>query len=569
MSVCRRGTEMATHIPRQKEPHTLQQAHKEKICGICGDIGFEEAIVTCYKCKNVDMHQYCILGYREDAQEDWCCEECDKGKGVMSSSRGLENEYSGSKLHASAKVFQNCVPPKKRDRFPGGHSINWEKEVQTGKTRYLPVEEALGLSSGTKWMKTTSSSRVVPTKSMETMTRGNFSKPSFPEKCPVQRSSGLAGYTKPQNLQKAKITEQSKKAAQISKCPGGSSILERRSPNAVNESRMIPTTHPCDPAKYPSWKGSFDILGALDFAPGMFNNFIHAHPPSRVRRKVYEFSRVLPDTLKFELVPRGDNWASLFNDNCPGKEDIGLYFFASERERSEIYIALVEFMRIKDLVMRALINDVELLVLASTALCSDSQRLNSKHFLWGLFHRVGQDTVRCAQGGSNEVTDMVINMIGGEDVCTASEIDMECYQNEVGMVGNQDEVEMEVDMIAGEKVGTLDIVVNEVDMGGYQNEVVMEGNQDEVEMEVDMMAGENVGKLDIVVSSTTRNGFDSSLKETVTAATSNGSESVGPFISRASESWKELPRVVKSEAADDFFPPGFVPRQLLLNYHAT
>ncbi|PHU23974.1 hypothetical protein BC332_09081 [Capsicum chinense] len=207
-------------------------------------------------------------------------------------------------------------------------------------------------------------------------------------------------------------------------------------------------------------------------------------------------------------------------------------------------------MRIKDLVMRALINDVELLILASTALCSDSQRLNSKHFLWGLFHRVGQDTVRCAQGGSNEVTDMVINMIGGEDVCTASEIDMECYQNEVGMVGNQDEVEMEVDMIAGEKV-------------------VMEGNQDEVEMEVDMMAGENVGKLDIVVSSTTRNGFDSSLKETVTAATCNGSESVGPFISRASESWKELPRVVKSEAADDFFPPGFVPCQLLLNYHAT
>ncbi|PHT73853.1 hypothetical protein T459_21130 [Capsicum annuum] len=60
--------------------------------------------------------------------------------------------------------------------------------------------------------------------------------------------------------------------------------------------------------------GSFDILGDLDFAPGMFNNFIHSHPPSRVRRNVYEFSRLLPDTLKFELVPCGDNWASLFND---------------------------------------------------------------------------------------------------------------------------------------------------------------------------------------------------------------------------------------------------------------
>ncbi|KAF3653342.1 putative flavonoid 3'-monooxygenase-like [Capsicum annuum] len=102
--------------------------------------------------------------------------------------------------------------------------------------------------------------------------------------------------------------------------PEGSIILEHRSPNALNESRMIPMTHPYDPAHDPSRKGSFDILGDLDFAPGMFNNFIHAHPPSRVRRNVYEFSRLLPDTLKFELVPWGDNWASLFNDIVRAKK---------------------------------------------------------------------------------------------------------------------------------------------------------------------------------------------------------------------------------------------------------
>ncbi|KAF3684860.1 hypothetical protein FXO38_00058 [Capsicum annuum] len=86
----------------------------------------------------------------EDAQEDYCREECDKGKRVMSLSRGLENECSESKLHAPAKVFQSSMPPKKRGKFFGGHSINWEKEVHTGKTRYVPIAEALGLSSGTK-----------------------------------------------------------------------------------------------------------------------------------------------------------------------------------------------------------------------------------------------------------------------------------------------------------------------------------------------------------------------------------------------------------------------------------
>ncbi|XP_059303699.1 uncharacterized protein LOC132055751 isoform X1 [Lycium ferocissimum] len=514
---------MTTQSPRQKEQHNTHKAHMEKICNTCGDIGFQDAIVTCYQCKDVQVHQYCMMRYCEHAPEGWCCEDCDNGKGVMSSSHGLENEYSeGSKLHASAKICQSTVQPKKRTTFPGGHSINWEKEVQTGKTRYLPVEEALGLSSGVKKygcpLKITGSSRVVKTKSMAAITRGNFNMPraqisnSIPEKSTVQRSLGSAGYTKPQNLQNAKITEQSKKPVQSSKCSGGSIILELRSPDAVNASRMMipPMTHPCDPARVPSWEGSFDILGAMEFAPGMFNNCIQAYPPSRIRRKVYEFSRILPDALKFELVPRGDIWTSLFNNHCPGKEDIGLYFFASQRERSELYISLVEFMRIRDLVMRTLINDVELLVLASTALCSDSQRWNSENFLWGLFYRVRQDTVGYAEGGSNEVIDMEIDMIGGEDVCTANEVDLEGYQ-------------------------------------------------DEVDMEIDMMAGENVGIPDNVVSTTTsRNGFARSLKETVTAATCDRSESVTPLVSRSSEGCKELPQLIKREPVDDF-PPGFIP----------
>lgn len=80
------------------------------------------------------------------------------------------------------------------------------------------------------------------------------------------------------------------------------------------------------------FRGSFVIFG--DLKPEMPKDLIQAYPPSRVRRKVYEFSRLLPDTLQFELVPRGHIWSSLFHNRYPGKEDIGLYFFASERERS-------------------------------------------------------------------------------------------------------------------------------------------------------------------------------------------------------------------------------------------
>ncbi|KAK4718880.1 hypothetical protein R3W88_017218 [Solanum pinnatisectum] len=62
---------------------------------------------------------YCMLSYYVDAPMNWCCEECDIGKGIMSLSSGLENvHYEGS----------NTVQPKKHGKFPDGHRINWEKE---------------------------------------------------------------------------------------------------------------------------------------------------------------------------------------------------------------------------------------------------------------------------------------------------------------------------------------------------------------------------------------------------------------------------------------------------------
>ncbi|KAM3269180.1 hypothetical protein P3S67_031144 [Capsicum chacoense] len=204
------------------------------------------------------LPKYCLLCCYVEASKDWCCQVCDKDKGVMSSLLGRENEFSeGSMLHACGKIHQSTTPPSKHNKFPGCRGINWEKKVKIGKTKYLSVEEVLSLPSS------------------------------------------LNKYGNPLNM--------------------------------TGSSRVV--AHPCDPALAHSWKGSFDIIGAPKFAHEVLNNCIHAYPPSRVRRKVYEFCRLLPDTLKFKLVSRGVIWNDLFNNHFSGKDDIGLYFIASERER--------------------------------------------------------------------------------------------------------------------------------------------------------------------------------------------------------------------------------------------
>ncbi|KAG5595000.1 hypothetical protein H5410_036232, partial [Solanum commersonii] len=117
---------------------------------------------------------------------DWCYEEFDIGKGILSSSHGLEIvQFERS----STMICQSAV---------------------TGKQRYKHVEEALVLLSG---IKKYGSSLI------------NIVSPKFVPTKSISQCSG----------------------------PTGSTILERWSPNVMNESQImnLATTHPLYPALVP------------------------------------------------------------------------------------------------------------------------------------------------------------------------------------------------------------------------------------------------------------------------------------------------------------------------------
>ncbi|KAG5595007.1 hypothetical protein H5410_036239 [Solanum commersonii] len=107
---------------------------------------------------------------------NWCCEECNIGKGIMSSSHGLEIvQFEGS----STIICQSAMQQKKRSKFPRGSAncTKWEKEVKTGKERYIHVEKAFGLPSGIdkdgSSLINIVSQRVMPTE-YSIMTQGKF-----------------------------------------------------------------------------------------------------------------------------------------------------------------------------------------------------------------------------------------------------------------------------------------------------------------------------------------------------------------------------------------------------------
>lgn len=79
-------------------------------------------------------------------------------------------------------------------------------------------------------------------------------------------------------------------------------------------------------------RGSFKILDTVNCKE--LNEGFFAHPPLKVRRKVYEFSKAMPQVLMFAMIPRSNVWTDIFLDYCPGEDDIGLYFFSSNSQRS-------------------------------------------------------------------------------------------------------------------------------------------------------------------------------------------------------------------------------------------
>ncbi|GAB2209481.1 hypothetical protein Droror1_Dr00026699 [Drosera rotundifolia] len=219
---------------------------------------------------------------------------------------------------------------------------------------------------------------------------------------------------------------------------------------------------PNHPALHATWRGNFRAIGDT---PGKFDG-IQAHPASKVHINAYEFSKQMPEVLQFEFCPRGNFWGDVFEGDIPDGLDIGLYFFP--RADREIYALLVEHIEIHDYVLRCSMGEVELWITTSKHLHRDSQRINNEHFLWGFFHESStvEDPLKVTKNLDNsEVVDMDTDMSGGENIvrnpCFSSS---DCGQpmlnghQSLDLVSCEAE-DMEVDMLGGQSVGKVDVVV--------------------------------------------------------------------------------------------------------------
>ncbi|XP_022885163.1 uncharacterized protein LOC111401589 isoform X2 [Olea europaea var. sylvestris] len=129
-----------------------QACQMDGCCYICGDIGFAEALVTCSHCKEINEHLYCMQMYFEKYPTEWYCDECEhRAVSVSTASCPRGDLPRGSKLINFGTVRHDATPSltsRKLSNETRQGSVNLEKKVATRSTKYIPVTEAIKLSSG-------------------------------------------------------------------------------------------------------------------------------------------------------------------------------------------------------------------------------------------------------------------------------------------------------------------------------------------------------------------------------------------------------------------------------------
>ncbi|XP_077214431.1 PHD finger-containing protein 6-like isoform X2 [Tasmannia lanceolata] len=439
------------------------ETHLDKVCEICGHTGYSELLTTCSQCHKASEHIYCMRNHNSKIPEIWFCEACQsRGKAIP----------PGSTVH-------NCHPMGTVSSFSGkGDQKNNFRSVVTSrksyckkqtKVKYIPAEEAVCLASGTTSESSPKNSRPVIGVQPNTRLLLSFVRTSKQVDDMIPPSNVQCKPSTSGNLPSTMPDEDTKKpVCQLLKASlvpreslpreGGAVVQLGNSDIQESALPLMPPKFsedklPNHPASDALWRGSFEFHG--DFYDG-----IQAHPPSRVSHKAYDISKQMPEKLQFKLQPRRDIWPQIFSKYSPASDDIALYFFPSEYDSSKRkYCCLLELMEMQDAALQCCLGGVELLIFTSKQLPVDSQKLNTKMYLWGVFRRVNNAKLVYDAHGvishpnpgydmGNLQKNYHVSLKNGTP--SPLRIKSEDYSNEVSM---------QIDLIGGIDVGRTDEVV--------------------------------------------------------------------------------------------------------------
>ncbi|RLN27755.1 uncharacterized protein C2845_PM05G04960 [Panicum miliaceum] len=132
------------------------------------------------------------------------------------------------------------------------------------------------------------------------------------------------------------------------------------------------------PIDIPNWSGIFKIDGKEYIS-------LAGHLSNKLCKTVWSLSKQLTPLVELKRLPRLEVWPKAWETSKPNGDNIGMYFFPLDMRQDNDMDQLIKEVIENDLVLLAIVGDVEMLIFPSILLPNRHQTFQRKHYLWGVF----------------------------------------------------------------------------------------------------------------------------------------------------------------------------------------
>ncbi|KAL0379197.1 UNVERIFIED_CONTAM: hypothetical protein Sradi_3225200 [Sesamum radiatum] len=137
-----------------------------------------------------------------------------------------------------------------------------------------------------------------------------------------------------------------------------------------------------EPVTDPIWRGWFNIKEESETSVEIL-----AHLSNKACSKVSETASAIPPMLEIQVLDKWAVWPKSFTVSPPTAACIALYFFPACERDERVFGILLDEVIARDLALKTVIANVELLIFSSRELPIQNWRQKSKYFLWGVFRQ--------------------------------------------------------------------------------------------------------------------------------------------------------------------------------------
>ncbi|KAJ6917222.1 hypothetical protein NC652_019560 [Populus alba x Populus x berolinensis] len=328
---------------------------KMNVCRKCGDKGDVKRLIYCNKCHASAEHSYCLdtLPRKGEKEVLWACEEC-----------------------CSIDANPTPVSSRKSERIEGAANIKLNRMKLRKRTRFSPVT-AKAYTDSSSQVKQPVSDYCSMKEAIETQSTSQC----------LQNEE----LKKPRRRFVVKDDSSSDEESDIIECLVVNP-LQSAPAVAADSLNVSHSSPPSESDRYIHAKPIIDPIWKQD-------SFFHQvyDPQGKLQHSKFGKSYLCLTFGPFidkcllksmgcsECPPSAAEHGNFVQITPPAVESIGLYFFPQRERDEKVFESLLDEMIIHDRALKAVINDLELLVFSSCELPQEHWRFCQKYYLWGVF----------------------------------------------------------------------------------------------------------------------------------------------------------------------------------------